>query len=64
MTANLMPHEYQAGTRLSTAFTAGVDGKPCPMDCREPTSQAWKAYQRGLQVHKQLSAALAAADKG
>jgi hypothetical protein len=38
---------YGRGTRLSTAYTLGRDGKPCPKFCAEPTSNARQAWKRG-----------------
>lgn len=41
------PHTYGAGTRLSSAYTAGRDGLPCPAYCRDRTSAAYKAWAEG-----------------
>jgi hypothetical protein len=41
------PHVYGAGTRLSSAYTIGRDGKPCPRYCAERTSAAHRAWKLG-----------------
>jgi hypothetical protein len=46
------PHQYGAGTRLSSAYTAGKDGKECPVYCRDKTSQGYKAWKRGHDEYK------------
>lgn len=47
------PHKYGAGTRLSSAYTQGVNGGKCPAYCRERTSLAYAAWLRG---HKECLA--------
>jgi hypothetical protein len=41
------PHTYGKGTRLSSAYTHGRDGHPCPAYCTEKTSTAYRAWKRG-----------------
>ena len=41
------PHTFGAGTRLSSVYTLGRRGMPCPPYAAEPTSGARKAWKRG-----------------
>ena len=51
------PHVYGAGTRLSSLYTMGFDGKPFPKYGGNKTSAGFKAWQKGkfdrLEVKKQ-----------
>lgn len=44
---NTCPYTYGAGTRLSSAYTRGRDGEPCPAYARDLSSQAFRAWQAG-----------------
>lgn len=41
------PHTYGAGTRLSSYYTMGRDGLPCPGHAGPRGSEARKAHARG-----------------
>ena len=41
------PHIYGAGTRLSSAYTIGRDGKPCPRHCADRSSHGYAAWKLG-----------------
>ena len=45
--ANMSPHTYGAGTRLSSAYTAGRNGLPLPRHSAVRGSAAAKAWQQG-----------------
>lgn len=53
-----MPNVYQycAGTRLSSAYTAGRDGLPCPRYCAEKSSAAYKAWRAGINDRQAANA--------
>ena len=47
VTAPTHPHTYGAGTRLSSAYTMGRKGLPCPKHSSEPSSAAYRAWKAG-----------------
>ena len=55
------PHQYGYGSRLSSAYTAGVDGKPYPQHNGPKSSAAYKAWLSGNNQYK-LSQFYAASD--
>lgn len=46
-------YTYGAGTRLSSAYTLGRDGKPCPPHSSEKTSAAYEAWKTGREVRRE-----------
>ncbi len=40
-------YTFGAGTRLSSAYTQGRKGLPCPKHSSEPSSAAFHAWQTG-----------------
>ena len=56
------PYTYGAGTRLSSLYTAGLDGKPLPSYATDETSagyKAWKAGRDGARLATRLRQRLA-----
>ena len=49
--ADMSPHTYGAGTRLSSAYTAGRNGLPLPRYCAVRGSAAAIAWQHGHDEH-------------
>lgn len=47
-----MPHIYKAGTRLSSAYTAGVNGLPFAKHFGGRTSAAYRAWKAGRDQAK------------
>ena len=43
----MVPYRYGGGSRLSSAYTMGRDGKPLPRYAAEKTSLAYRAWKVG-----------------
>lgn len=50
------PHKYQVGTRLSSLYTLGRDGKPYPKYGGVKTSAGYRAWKLGHDERAELAA--------